>query len=145
MDYLTTHDKMYLHVAVPVTFGNLHHLVHVSPKPTTVCEYVIPKLQLVAAIQPAQTASPKPVSKKPSPDSGLQTAPPASPKFVRPAIKKPLPVGPPPAMAALGAGSAALAASAGGNANARVRHAEMAQTGSSVCSSCQSTAETASA
>ena len=110
-------------------------------KLTSVCEYVIPKLQLVAAVQPAQTASPKPVSKKPSPDSDLHPVPPASPKFVRPAIKKPLPVSdPPPAAAALGAGSAALT----GGTTVRVRHADMAQSGSSVLSSCQSSAETAS-
>ena len=90
----------------------------------------------MACLQPAQTASPKPirpVTQKPSPEHDSHLAPPASPKYVRPANKKSLPVADPlPSARAPGAGSDAVAASAAGNGNSKVCHSVIAQTSLSV-------------
>ena len=90
------------------------------------------KLLLVACLQPAQTASPKPVrpvTKKLSPEHDLHLAPPASPKYVRPANKKLLPVADSlPSAGAPREGSDAVAAFAAGNSNNKVYHPAIAQT-----------------
>ena len=96
------------------------------------CKDLHGRLLFVPCLQPAQTASPKPVrpvTKKLSPEHDSHLAPPASPKYVRPANKKSIPAADSlPLATASGEGSEAVAASAAGKSNSKVGHPVIAQT-----------------